>query len=124
MANTTETTLLNHYNVTTLFPSEWPTEKDLSSDDDDDELPKTSTPDPSRRSKSRFSALERSGSYRRSLPGAEKTQEGLENLVQKDEPDPLGASPSVVQILRARGLPVEDDMKLSRSIHRPFISAF
>ena len=124
MANTTETTLLNHYNVTTLFPSEWPAEKDMSSDDDEDELPKTSTPNPSRRSKSRFSALERSGSYRRSLPGAEKTRDGLENLVQKDEPDPLGASPSVVQILRARGLPVEDDMKLSRSIHRPFSSAF
>ena len=123
MANTTETTLLNHYNITTLFPSEWPAEKDVSSDDDD-ELPKTSTPNPSRRSKSRYSVLERSGSYRRSLPGAEKTREGLENLVQKDEPDPLGASLSVVQVLRSRGLPVEDDMKLSRSIHRPFSSAF
>lgn len=111
MANATETTLLNHYNLTTLFPSEWPAEKDVSSDDDD-ELPKTNTPNLSRRSKSRFSVLERSGNYRRSLLGTEKTRDGLENLVQKDEPDPLGASPSVVQILRARGLPVEDDMKL------------
>ena len=108
----TEAKLQNYYNISTLYPSEWPAEKDVSSDEDDDQ-PKTSTTNPVRRSKSRYSVLERSGSYRRSLPGTEKTRDGLENLVQKDESDPLGVFPSVVQVLRQRGLPVEDDTKMS-----------
>ncbi|KAF2193066.1 hypothetical protein K469DRAFT_551512 [Zopfia rhizophila CBS 207.26] len=106
-----ETKLLNKYNIPTLYPEKWPDEKDQSSDEDDD-LPRTATAQPVRRSKSRYSALESSGSYQRKLPGAEKTRDGVENLVQKDEGDPLGSYPSVVQVLRQRGLPVEDDIKL------------
>ena len=103
-----ERTLLNHYNLKTLYPTQWPAEKD-ESDASDEELPRSNV----RRSKSRYSVLERGASYRRSVPGAQKTSEGRENLVQKDEPDPLGASPSVVQVLRQRGLPVDEDLKLS-----------
>lgn len=110
-----ETILQNKYNIATLYPTEWPAEKDLSSDEDDDDIPQpASTPNLNlRRSKSRYSVLENPGRFQRSLPGAEKTRDGVENLVQKDEPDPLGAYPSVVSILRQRGLPVEDDTKLS-----------
>jgi exocyst complex component 2 len=103
-----ETELLNKYNIPTLYPATWPQDKDSS--DDDDAIPSTSMAN--RRSKSRFSVLESSGSYARKLPGAEKTRDGIENLVQKDENDPLGTYPSVVQVLRQRGLGVEDDIKL------------
>ena len=107
----TETKLLNKYNIPTLYPSTWPAEKD-SSDDDDDAPPPRKSAQAMRRSKSRFSVLESSGSFARKLPGAEKTRDGVENLVQKDEGDPLGTYPSVVQVLRQRGLAVEDDIKL------------
>ncbi|KAF2004747.1 hypothetical protein P154DRAFT_551942 [Amniculicola lignicola CBS 123094] len=107
----TETKLLNKYNIPTLFPAQWPEEKDRDTDSEDD-APRTTAAHPIRRSKSRYSVLESSGGVRRGVPGAEKTREGVENLVQKDETDPLGSYPSVVQVLRQRGLPVEEDVKL------------
>ena len=105
-----ERTLLNHYNLSTLEPWEWPAEKDAD-DSSDEELSKVSRSQ-ARRSKSRYSALDRSVSARGSVPGSQKTIDGVENLVQKDEPDPLGGPASVVQVLRQRGLPVEDDLSL------------
>lgn len=104
-----EHAILNHYNLTTPYPTTWPVEKD-DSDASDDAFPvKPSI----RRSKSRYSALERSGSDRRSLvPGSEKTGDGVENLVQKDEADPLGNADSVVRVLRQKGIAVEDDQRL------------
>ncbi|KAJ4289031.1 Exocyst complex component S5 [Kalmusia sp. IMI 367209] len=108
-----ETQLLNKYNIPTLFPAQWPEEKDDSSDSEDDT--RNSAPptlQPVRRSKSRYSVLETSGSFQRKRDGVEKTKDGLENLVQKDEQDPLGTYPSVVQVLRQRGLAVEDDVKM------------
>ena len=111
-----EHTILNHYNLTNPFPSTWPTEKDESDISDDNKtpnLPKSYI----RRSKSRYSALERHGSDRKSLvPGSEKLPHGQENLVQKDEPDPLGGTDSVVRALRKKGLPVEEDGRLSENI--------
>ncbi|KAJ4354257.1 Exocyst complex component S5 [Didymosphaeria variabile] len=109
-----ETQLLNKYNIPTLFPAQWPEEKDNSSDSEDDAPAPQRPPtlQPIRRSKSRFSVLETSGSFTRKRDGVEKTKEGVENLVQKDEQDPLGTYPSVVQVLRQRGLAVEDDVKL------------
>ncbi|KAL8803084.1 MAG: hypothetical protein Q9182_003397 [Xanthomendoza sp. 2 TL-2023] len=110
-----EHTLLNHYNLTTLYPTAWPAEKD-ESDASDEEKP-ASKPQTTRlahqRSNSRYSVLARSTSDRRSLvPGSEKTGDGVENLVQKDEPDPLGAPDSVVRILKHKGIPVEEDQRL------------
>ena len=110
-----ETQLLNKYNIPTLFPSQWPEEKDISSDSEDEGPAPQQRPltlQPVRRSKSRFSVLETSGSFARKREGVEKTKDGVENLVQKDEQDPLGTYPSVVQVLRQRGLAVEDDIKL------------
>lgn len=106
-----EPTILNHYNLTTLYPTAWPAEKD-ESDASDEDAPGPKKAD-LRRSKSRYSALERSGSDRRSLvPGSQKIGNGVENLVQKDEVDPLGGADSVVRILREKGLPVEEDSRL------------
>lgn len=101
-----ERTVITHYNIPTPHPTEWPKELDESDDDD--------VPDAVgiRRSRSRYSALERSASERKSLlPGSEKTGDGRANLVQKDEADPLGAHSSVVNSLRNRGLPVEQDSR-------------
>lgn len=109
-----EHTLLNHYNIPTLYPTAWPAEKD-ESDASDDEQPTNTRGLAHSRSKPRYSALARSTSDRRSLvPGSEKTGDGIENLVQKDEPDPLGGPDSVVRILRQKGLPVEEDQRLRK----------
>jgi len=102
-----ERTLVAHYNLPTAYPTEWPKELDESDGDDDGDAVGV------RRSRSRYSALERSASERKSmLPGSQKTGDGRANLVQKDEPDPLGRSASVVQSLQQRGLPVEKDLRL------------
>ena len=106
-------TILNHYNIATPFPTEWPAEKDESDASDTENSGKAFTNTLVRRSKSRYSVLDRSGSDRRSLvPGSQKTRDGVENLVQKDEADPLGGSESVVRVLRQKGLPVEEDQRL------------
>lgn len=107
-----ERTVLEHYQLSSPYPVEWPAEKDLSDFSDEGEEVKP-TRAGMRRSKSRYSALERVASDRKSLvPGSQKTGDGVENLVQRDEPDPLGTTDSVVRILRQLGLPVSDDTRL------------
>ncbi|EXJ72988.1 uncharacterized protein A1O5_04137 [Cladophialophora psammophila CBS 110553] len=94
--------VLNHYNISNPFPTEWPTE--LDSDNEDADAPGV------RRSRSRYSALERTASERKSLlPGSQRTPEGRANIAQKDEPDPLGAPSSVVTRLANLGHAVESD---------------
>jgi hypothetical protein len=113
MSSSIETEILNKYNLTTLYPATWPEEKDEADEEDtfDEPVPKA-TPQAIRRSKSRYSVLEPSSRYSRQVPGAERSKDGVETLVQKDEQDPLGMYPSVVQVLRAKNIQVEDDIKL------------
>ena len=109
-----EHTVLNHYNLTNPFPTAWPPEKDESDVSEDEIKASDHSKTAIRRSRSRYSALQSSGSDHRSLvPGSQKLRDGHENLVQKDEPDPLGATDSVVRVLRQKGLPVEEDQRLS-----------
>ena len=110
-----ERTVLNHYNIANAFPTAWPAEKD--DDISENEKPTSKTTKLAyRKSKSRYTILDRSGSDRRSLvPGSEKTRDGVENLVQRDEADPLGGTDSVVRALKQRGLPVDDDQRLSKA---------
>ncbi|CAO2653443.1 Nn.00g028540.m01.CDS01 [Neocucurbitaria sp. VM-36] len=113
MNSAIETEILNKYNLTTLYPAAWPEEKDEADDEDGFEAPaRKATAQPIRRSRSRYSVLEDRSRYSRQVPGAERSKDGIENLVQKDEQDPLGMYPSVVQVLRARNIAVEDDIKL------------
>jgi exocyst complex component 2 len=103
-----ERSIVNHYNLSTPYPVEWPAELDES---DEEAVPGRDLS--ARKSKSRYSALERSASDRRSvIPGSQKTDDGRANLVQKDEPDPLGGMDSVVAVLKQRGLPVDEDTRL------------
>lgn len=113
MSSSIETEILNKYNLTTLYPSVWPEEKDAADEDDEYvEPPSKVTQKPVRRSQSRYSVLEPSSRFSRQIPGAERSKDGVETLVQKDEQDPLGMYPSVVQVLRAKNVQVEDDIKL------------
>lgn len=110
-----ETEILNKYNLTTLYPAAWPDEKNEADEDDDFEpIAPRAAPQQIRRSRSRFSVLEDRSRFSRQVPGAERSKDGVENLVQKDEQDPLGMYPSVVQVLRARNIQVEDDIKLRK----------
>ncbi|ERF70292.1 hypothetical protein EPUS_06333 [Endocarpon pusillum Z07020] len=103
-----ERSIVTHYNLSTPYPVEWPAELDES----DEEAAPANHPS-ARKSKSRYSALERSASDRRSvIPGSQKTGDGRANLVQKDEQDPLGGTDSVVAVLKQRGLPVDEDARL------------
>ncbi|KAH9871039.1 hypothetical protein J1614_006613 [Plenodomus biglobosus] len=112
-----ETEILNKYNLSTLYPAAWPDEKNDGDEDDDFQEPMPmpvprAAPKKIRRSQSRFSVLEDRSRFSRQVPGAERSKDGVENLVQKDEQDPLGMYPSVVQVLRAKNIQVEDDIKL------------
>lgn len=105
-----ERTVLDFYGVSTLYPTEWPTEKNVDSDNSDDDDAKKKKLN---RRKSRYQALERAVSNRSSfIPGSENSGSGVGNLVQRDEPDPLGSTDSVVRTLKLLGVPVQDDMRL------------
>jgi len=112
-----ERTVLDFYGVQTLNPNEWPTDKgntDVSEDEGDEEL-KTIKERKAKlkRRQSKYQALERAPTNRSShVPGAEKG-----NLVQRDEPDPLGTTDSVVMTLKRMGVPVQDDPKLRKPLH-------
>lgn len=102
-----ERSVAAHYNLSNPFPSEWPKELDESDDDGVADVVGI------RRSRSRYSALERSASERKSfLPGSQRTGDGRANLVQKDEADPLGGHSSTVASLVNRGMPAEQDPRL------------
>ncbi|EDU48079.1 conserved hypothetical protein [Pyrenophora tritici-repentis Pt-1C-BFP] len=113
MSASIETEILNKYNLSTLYPAAWPEEKDAADEEDEFDQPAPkATPQAIRRSRSRYSILEPSARFSRQIPGAERSKDGVETLVQKDEQDPLGMYPSVVQVLRAKNIQVEDDIKL------------
>ena len=112
-----EHTILNYYNLTNPFPIAWPAEKDENDASEEESTASDLSKAAVRRSRSRYSALERNDSDRRSLvPGSQKLRDGHENLVQKDEPDPLGVTDSVIRVLRQKGLPVEEDQPLSEGL--------
>ncbi|KAG7131836.1 Exocyst complex component SEC5 like protein [Verticillium longisporum] len=104
-----ERSVLEFYGLPNPYPNEWPDEKNNSDGSDADEEKQTKLG----RRKSRYQALERAVSDRRStIPGAQSEKGGVGNIVQKDEPDPLGTTDSVVRTLRQLGVPVQDDARL------------
>ncbi|KAJ9243953.1 hypothetical protein DTO027B5_8510 [Paecilomyces variotii] len=98
--------VVNHYNLPSAYPEEWPAELDQSDESEDEALSKK------QKRHSRYSALERPASDRRSLFVGSKQDGDGDTLVHKDERDPLGTGESVVSILKQRGLPVDEDAKL------------
>lgn len=117
----TERNLLNHYQITNLYPEAWPAEKDEENGLDSDDERDTATAKAAKAAKAkqakqskRYTTLGRGPSNRSSVPGSQRSGDGVESLVQKDEADPLGNFPSVVSVLRQRGLPVESDVELRK----------
>ncbi|KAK4193782.1 putative exocyst complex component [Podospora australis] len=109
MAADLERTVLEFYQISTLNPVAWPAEKDVDSDASEEENIKKKA----NRRKSRYQALERAVSTRVSVvPGSETSGSGVGNLVQKDEPDPLGTTDSVVRTLKQLGVPLQDEVRL------------
>ena len=104
----TDIDIASHYGLPSEFPEEWPAELDEEDPSDTESLP---AGDGSRSQKSRYFALERSGSQRTTL-GSQRGGGGRDNLAQKDEPDPLGSGDSVLKILKKRGLSVDDESRL------------
>ncbi|KAB8303213.1 hypothetical protein EYC80_004660 [Monilinia laxa] len=112
-----ERTILEHYQLSSPYPNEWPADKDTSDvSDEEDEAPKSnqnsSMAAAASRRKSKYFALERASDRKSLIPNSQKSGDGVENLVQRDEQDPLGTTDSVVRILRQQGLPVQDDIAL------------
>lgn len=104
----TDAEIIHHYNLPSAYPEEWPAELDENDPSEDEDVRKPR----SRNRRSRYFALERSGSYRSSYLGSQNRGDGRDNPVPKDEPDPLGLGDSVIRILKQRGLPVDDDNRL------------
>lgn len=104
--------VLEFYGVTTLFPTEWPADKDNSDASDSEKEDKKKKIN---RRKSRYQALERAATNRNSvIASADKsaTGGGVGALLNRDEPDPLGSSDSVVRTLRQFGVPIQEDHRL------------
>ncbi|KAL2871771.1 exocyst subunit SEC5 [Aspergillus lucknowensis] len=102
----TDADIAHFYNLPSAYPEEWPAELDEEDEEEEQALER-------RGSKSGYSVLDRSNSARRGLNlGSLKGNNGRENLVRVDEPDPLGSSDSVLKQLKRRGLPVDDDTRL------------
>ncbi|KAI1425499.1 exocyst complex component Sec5-domain-containing protein [Xylaria sp. FL1777] len=105
--------VLDFYGISTLMPSTWPAEKNDKLDDDSDSDREQQKKKKLNRRKSRYDALERAVSNRASIvAGSETSSSGVSNLVQRDEPDPLGSSDSVVRALNDLGVPIQDDTRL------------
>lgn len=101
-----ERTILEFYQLPTSYPSEWPEEKDDDSSGDEGDPKKHG------RHKSRYQALDSSSDGKGAAKGRKAA---VNNMVLKDEPDPLGTTDSVVRSLRENGLQVQDDVRLRES---------
>ncbi|KAL2824919.1 exocyst complex component Sec5-domain-containing protein [Aspergillus cavernicola] len=103
----TDADIAHFYSLPSAYPEEWPA--DLDEDDKEEEELALQR----RGSKSGYLVLDRSNSARGGLNlGSLKGNNGRENLVRLDEPDPLGTGDSVLKSLKKRGLPVDDDSRL------------
>ncbi|KAF9870061.1 exocyst complex component sec5 [Colletotrichum karsti] len=113
MASDYERTILEFYQLPTPYPNEWPDEKNQSDASEDEDGGKDEKKAKLNRRKSRYQALERAVSNRSSIiPGSQSEKGGIGNIVQRDEPDPLGTTDSVVRTLRQLGVPIQDDPRL------------
>ncbi|KAI1855873.1 hypothetical protein JX265_012136 [Neoarthrinium moseri] len=102
--------VLEFYGLSTDLPTEWPADKDNSDVSDNEEEERKQK---LQRRKSRYQALERAVSNRSSvIAGSEKSAAGVSSLLNRDEPDPLGGSDSVVRSLIQFGVPIKDDTRL------------
>ncbi|KAA8574197.1 hypothetical protein EYC84_005710 [Monilinia fructicola] len=80
-----ERTILEHYQLSSPYPNEWPADKDTSDvSDDEDEAPKSkqngSMAAAAARRKSKYFALEKASDRKSLIPNSQKSGDGVENL--------------------------------------------
>jgi exocyst complex component 2 len=102
-----ERAILEFYHIQTLYPETWPAENNSDASDSEDERKKKKL----QRRKSRYQALERTTTRRSLLDAGAKGGSGA--VPQKDNPDPLGTSDSVVRSLKQLGVPGQEHGRLS-----------
>lgn len=97
-----------HYNLPNEYPEEWPAELDASDESGDEAGPSSSRNNTHQRGQndSGFTVNRRKST----VPLSSRRE--IEALVQRDEPDPLGSSKSVFELLRQQGLKVDEDPRV------------
>ncbi|KAI9789408.1 MAG: hypothetical protein M1816_006068 [Peltula sp. TS41687] len=103
--------VLSHYKLSNPFPGEWPAEKDQT-DEPSLDVPLGAGNTKLAAQYRRFSVLDYLGSDGQTLPRLGQETPQRDNAGRTDEPDPLGASESLVRLLRQRGLPVNSYAQL------------
>lgn len=111
----TERDILAHYNLSSLYPEEWPADKDDPNENEqhEDESPEKKA---KARATRRFTILEHGRNhlkYKGPSPHRGRTKDDELPPLPRDEPDPLGTSASTVALLRKNRVPVERDEELS-----------
>ena len=110
----TEQEILAHYGVRSLYPQQWPADKDEA--DDHEETPEAKA---KARHTRRFTTLEHARGTKGKGRSPHKGRGGRDADVPplpRDEADPLGASASIVSLLRRKGIPADRDEQLSTEI--------
>lgn len=95
--------MLKHYRLQEPFPTSW--------SDPIEDVQKQHR-GLNRKSTVRYSVLQESNVSSSALKGLMEADLYEGGRVPRDEPDPLGSTDSVVRVLRQRGLPVEENVRL------------
>ena len=109
MTAETEREILAHYNLSFLYPTEWPPEKN-EGEDNEQETPEAKAA--KARHTRRFTTLEHSRGHSKHSGRSPHKGRGRDDELPplpKDEPDPIGTSASIVTMMRKRGLPPEKE---------------
>ena len=118
----TENDILTHYGITSLYPDEWPLEKNEGEDDDENDFEAQAKARHTRR----FTTLGHGRGYGKSKSKSPHKGRGKDDALPplpRDEPDPLGANASVVALLRQNRVPVERNEELSMILSQVFATS-
>ena len=111
----TERDILAHYNLPELYPESWPDDKNDA--DENERIEKESLEKKAKaRATRRYTTLEHARGHSKQKgrsPHRGKTKDEELPPLSRDEPDPLGASASVVALMRKNRVPIERDEELS-----------
>ena len=98
-----ESAMLKYYRLQDPLPATW---------SDPVEVAQKQHRTLNRKSTVRYSVLQEANVSSSALKGLVDSDLYEGGSVPRDEPDPLGSTDSVVRVLRQRGLPVEDNVRL------------
>ncbi|KAL9051866.1 MAG: hypothetical protein Q9162_005756 [Coniocarpon cinnabarinum] len=102
-----ERDILAHYGLNSLYPSEWPAEKEEGDGQESEPESKAKI-----KHARRFTTLEHSRGKRKGKSPSKRREQDLPPPLPRDEADPLGGSASIVSLLRRKGIPADRDEEL------------